>query len=270
MRIEKISIPQTQMAHLTAYLHDASPEMAARALRPAVLVFPGGGYVKVSDRENEPIAARFFALGFQVFVLSYSVGEQAAHMQPLLEAAQAMLLIRQNAALWHVVPNKVAVCGFSAGGHLAGCMGVLYNRQELLEKLGIEAGQCRPDALILCYPVISSGEFAHRGSFLAVTGSEKDDEIARQYSLEHFVSTQTPPVFIWHAVDDGSVPVENTLLFINQLQQHKVSFEAHLFEKGGHGISTCTPEVGVQNPRCGAWFTLCAEWLSEQFSFPLA
>lgn len=252
---------------LECYLHEPSEAMPSRKVRPGILIFPGGGYEYCSDRENEPVASVFFAKGFQVFVLKYSVMEEAKEMQPLKDAASAMLAIRENAQAWNVFSNKIAVCGFSAGGHLAGSIGVLAKRPELLEQLNTTTEAILPNALILSYPVISSGEFAHRGSFKNLTGSDHDDEVSQSYSLEKYVDAMTPPTFIWHAVDDGAVPVENAIMFIQALRKHGVPFECHLFEKGGHGMSVCSKEVDCVNPHCAHWIPLCTEWLCDHFDF---
>jgi acetyl esterase/lipase len=252
-------------ATLTGYIHSPSREMPNYDNRPAILVIPGGGYSMVSDRENEPVALAFFAEGFNVFALQYSVGAAARDMQPLLEAAAAIAMMRSRAAEWHIIADKIAVCGFSAGGHLAGSIGILYNKPELLERGGYAPDQVRPDAMALCYPVITSGAEAHRGSFTNLTGSSLDDEANREYSLELYVTDKTPPAFIWHCVDDTCVPVDNSIILIEALRKHKVPFEAHLFEKGGHGISVCTREVGTPNPHCAHWVELFCEWLRAKF-----
>lgn len=252
---------------LECYLHETSEAMPLRKVRPAILIFPGGGYEYCSDRENEPVVSVFFSKGFQVFVLKYSVMQEALNMQPLKDAAAAMLAIRENAKQWNVLADKVAVCGFSAGGHLAGSIGVLAKRPELLKQLKTTTEAILPDALILSYPVITSGEYAHRGSFRNLTGFDQEEEISRSYSLEKHVDATTPPTFIWHAVDDGAVPVENAIMFIQALRKHNVPFECHLFEKGGHGMSVCNQEVDCVNPHCAHWIELCTEWLCERFDF---
>ena len=260
MRIITLNYEKTG-AVLTGYVHSLSCEMPAMAVRPVVLVFPGGGYEFVSDRENEPVAMQFFAQGYQVFVLKYSVMEKAKDMNPLEEAAWAMLTIREHAKEWQLDPQKIAVCGFSAGGHLAGSIGILYKKKELLERLQVSAEQIKPNAMILSYPVICAGEYAHQGSFEMLIGKAYDDAAAKEYSLEQYVDGDTPPAFIWHAVDDCCVPVENSLMLMAELQKNKVPYEGHLFETGNHGISMCNKEVGSNLPHCAHWFKLCIEWL---------
>ncbi|MFI3168963.1 MAG: alpha/beta hydrolase [Faecalibacterium sp.] len=265
-------------ATLTAYIHDYEAVMPQMETRPAILICPGGGYAIVSPREGEPIALAFMKMGFHAFVLQYTVQgaaaieetgkvpEAALGMQPLSEIAEAMQLIRGKAAEWRVIPDKIAVCGFSAGAHLAGSLGVLYANPELCAARAATPAQLRPDAMILSYPVISEGEFAHVNSFLHLAGEDAPQAVRDQYSLEKQVDANTPPAFLWHTVDDAVVPVENSLLMATALQKNKVPFEMHLFDSGIHGLSLCTASVNTPNPHASAWLGLCEEWLKKQFN----
>ena len=140
---------------LMLYLRDAVEKMPNAMERPLVLVVPGGGYTHVSAREGDPVALQFAAAGYHTAVLDYAVGAQAADYLPLRQLTQALALVRQNARQWHILPDKIAVCGFSAGGHLALSAAVL--------DLPGAADQPRPDAVLLAYPVVSAGSYAHRG-----------------------------------------------------------------------------------------------------------
>ncbi len=268
IRVEKILNDETN-AKLTGYLREATGEMPEYANRPAILVIPGGGYGWVSERENEPIVVYFLQKGYQVFSLSYSTGEYAKNDRPFVDAARAMHIIRTNAKEWNVIPDKIAVCGFSAGGHLAGCLGILSGRRELCEKAGLTTEQIRPNAQVLAYPVITSGEYAHRGSFEALTGCNEDCEAAGRYSLEKYITPEVSPTFVWHAVDDTAVPVENSLMLVQELQKNKVKYEAHFFPKGGHGASACSKEVNSFNAHNRHWLELAAEWLSDIFEWEI-
>lgn len=254
-------------AVLTGYLREPSVEMPAYGKRPAVVVIPGGGYCMVSDREKDPVVIDFLQKGYHVFSLKYSVGEHARNAGPFIEAARAINMIRTNAEEWNIIPDKIAVCGFSAGGHLAGSLGILSGQKEFYEKTGLTTEQIRPNAQILAYPVISSGEYAHRGSFEMLTGCKEDCELAQKYSLERYITPEVPPTFVWHAVDDGAVPVENSLMLIQELQKNKVKYEAHFFTKGGHGASICTKEVGNPDKHKAHWMELATEWLSDIFEW---
>jgi len=239
-------------------------------VRGAVLICPGGAYAKTSDREAEPIAMQFAAAGFHTFVLYYSVAPRK-HPQPIRDVARAMTIIRENAKEWKVDPSKVAVCGFSAGGHLAASIGVFYGRSEHFEGVaGINQELLRPDALILGYPVITSGEYAHKRSYLNLLGEDADDELMRYMSPENYVTPDVPPTFIWHTYTDNAVPVENTLMFAQKLRENSVPFEMHVFPNGPHGLSLATEETGEPGTsgtsrHISKWITFCIEWLKETF-----
>ena len=252
-------------ASLVGYLREETTEMPAFNTRPAMLILPGGGYAYCSSREADPVAMQFLQAGYNVFILYYTCREQesqpALRWQPLIDAAGAILHIRKNAVQFHIDPAKVAVCGFSAGGHLALSGAVL--------DIPGETAQQRPNAVILGYPVITAGEFAHRGSFVQLAGSE--DAAAQQvFTLEDKVNADTPPVFVWHTMEDKTVPVENTLLLLAALRRAGVPCEAHLFEKGAHGTSISTAEVDAADPHRAHWVALCLEWLGETFGFKLS
>lgn len=236
--------------------------------RPAVLIFPGGGYQVTSPRESEPIAIQFAAAGYHAFVLHYSVNPRR-HPLPILDASRAMCIIRENAEAWRVDPDKIAVCGFSAGGHLAASLGVHWDKEFATSAAGIEPGMNRPNALILCYPVITRNQFAHRGSFVNLLGKDADQQLLDLMSLDMQVSEKTPPTFLWHTYEDQSVPVENSLLFAAGLRKHRIPFEMHIYPKGRHGLSTATPETCqgdmIPDPHVATWMGLCIEWLDLTF-----
>ncbi|HEY8463173.1 MAG TPA: alpha/beta hydrolase [Bacillota bacterium] len=237
-------------------------------LRPAVLICPGGGYSRVSPREAEPVALQYNAAGLHAFVLDYSVAPRK-HPLPLRDVARAICLIRENAAAWQVNPEKIAVCGFSAGGHLAASLGVHWEHPCLKGVAGITSTLTRPNALILGYPVISFGPFRNQESFINLLGDQAPDSLLREFSLELQVKEETPPVFLWHSYVDQVVPVENTLLFANALRQKGIPFELHIFPDGPHGLSLATAETADQKrgvyPHVARWMQLCIEWLRETF-----
>lgn len=245
---------------LTVYLRDAVESMPDAMERPLVLVVPGGGYVHVSAREGDPVALQFAAAGYHTAVLNYSICEAARDHRPLRQLAQAIGLVREHAEEWHILPEKIAVCGFSAGGHLAFSSAVLTVP-------GLDA-QPRPDAVVLAYPVITAGEYAHRGSFEQLAGS-KDSAAQQFFALEDKVTPSTPPTFVWHTMEDETVPVENTLLLLNALHKAGVPCEAHLFEKGCHGTSLSTAEVNHPSVHRNRWVQLAREWLDDTFDFHL-
>lgn len=245
-------------APVTGYLQDDHDRLVAHKERPAVIICAGGCYRWLSPREKDPVALSFAALGYQTFLLEYSTGERAGELRPLRELAECVRAVRENAAAWHIEPEHIAVLGFSAGGHLAASLGTLWQEQP-------QGAACRPDALVLCYPVITTGEFAHAESVANVTGG--DPALREKLSLEKRVTAQMPPTFLWHCVGDESVPVENALLLATAMQRAGVPYECHLFAGGAHGVSMCNREVETPYPACAEWAPLCKTWLNAQFGF---
>lgn len=249
-------------ASLDTYFLERVSGTAARR-RPVVIVCPGGGYNHVSSREGGPVALQFAARGFHSCVLKYSVAP-AVFPQALLELAKAVTWVRGHADEYLIDTNKVIICGFSAAGHLAGCLGAFW------QKLPGDAPDCdaslrRPNGLILCYPVITSGPFAHKGSFECLTGG--DEALASRLSLENRVTDDMPPVFMWHTCGDMAVPAENSLLFAAALRKHHIPLELHIFPKGPHGLALANEDTasegkaeGIQ-PRVQIWIDLAAGWL---------
>ena len=237
--------------------------------RPVVLVCPGGGYRFTSDREAEPIAIRFNSAGFHAFVLYYSVAPRR-HPHPLMDLSRSLSLIRDHADDWQLKPDQVAVCGFSAGGHLAASLGVHWQRDWFQGVNGITPGQNRPNALILGYPVIMPGPLGHAGSFVNLLGENCSPEDRALMTLQDHVGEHTPPAFLWHTVSDAAVPVANSLEFAGALCRHHISFEMHLYPAGPHGLSLAEPETArkgtaLVNPHVAGWTALCAEWLRIVF-----
>ena len=237
--------------------------------RPGVLVLPGSGYRQCSPREAEALALQFNAAGFHAFVLWYSCAPRR-HPVPILDCCRALTLIRENAASWIVDPEKIAMMGFSAGGHLALSETIFYNK-PFASSPGINSSLCRADALLLCYPVISSGEFANKGSFENLLGSNPDPALLKLLSLENQINTGLPPVFLWHTCEDQAVPVENSLLLASALRRSGIPLEMHIFPDGKHGLSLATAETMAGDPlnvnlHSAQWFPLCVNWLKLIFS----
>ncbi len=261
------SLPDTK---LVTYIHEYYQEIAIES-RPLVLVCPGGAYAYTSNREAEIFAMQFLAMGYHAAVLRYSCAP-ARYPVALTELAASILLIRENAEKWHVNPNQIIVLGCSAGGHLAASMGVFWQEDFLAEKLGLSVEQkelLRPNGMILCYPVITSGEYAHRGSMANLLG-EREAELGAKMSLENQVTSQTPPAFIWHTFTDGSVPVENSLMFVSALRKAGVSTEFHMYPQGGHGLGlanrlTMTAGGGAVQEECTSWISLAHTWIESRY-----
>ncbi len=266
MKCEQISLG-VQGAVLHTYFLDASPELRCGERRPCVVICPGGGYEYTSDREAEPIALAFAARGLHACVLRYPCAP-ARFPAALCALAQAVAWVRAHAGENHVDPAGVSVCGFSAGGHLAGSLGVFWNEPFLARETGLSPDVMRPDKMVLGYPVITGGEFAHKGSFDNLLGEDADEARRAAVSLEKCVSAQTPPAFLWHTYTDPAVPVENTLLMAGALRRAGVPFELHIYSIGTHGLALASPLTanmqgyGVQ-PECTGWVELAASWLTR-------
>ncbi len=239
---------------ITCMIHDSMQG----SRYPAVIVVPGGSYSRCSKREGEPTAARFYAFGYNAFVLDYSCVNKK-FPTALLELGEAVRYIRENADKL-CCNGKIIVCGFSAGGHLAASLGVYHGELEPY------FGNVRPDAEILCYPVITSGEYTHRESAENIA---PDTELMDKISLEKHVDGNFPPAFIWHCADDDTVPVENSLMLASALSANKVPFALHVFPQGGHGIALCDiTTVKDDNPRyinadAAQWFELALKFLEN-------
>ena len=257
----RAGLPSDQAPKLYTYVISHSPEMDYHKKRPAVVICPGGGYGATSDREAEPIALKFVSMGFQCFVLRYTV-QTLRFPGALLELAAAVSMVRENAEKWDVDPDKIMVAGFSAGGHLACSLGMFWNRNFVADTLGFHNGEHKPNGMILAYPVITSGEFAHRGSFENLLLDTYDENL-ELVSLENQVSADTPPAFIWHTFDDNAVPVENALLLATAMRKQQIPFELHIFPRGVHGLSLATSETGVVEKGVEIWTDCAAKWVNS-------
>jgi acetyl esterase/lipase len=226
--------------------------------RGAVLVCPGGGYAHRADHEGGVIAETFNRAGFNAFVVHYRI-KPYIFPAPQEDVFRAVKIVRSRAAEWNIKPDKLAVLGFSAGGHLAASSGVLFDEVEACNGDAADAVSARPDALILCYPVISGGDFAHHGSFLNLLGEGATPQGKERFSLEKRVTSDTPPAFLWHTAEDPGVPVENSLLFASALSAYKIPFELHVFPFGRHGLG-----LAPENPEIAIWPELCSTWLRNQ------
>lgn len=253
-------------ATITSYILDNDEAMMGERLRPLIIICPGGGYGHLSFREGEAIAIKMNSLGYNACVLRYSLSPNAYPSQ-IFELASTIAFIRNNAKLWQCDTNKIVVAGFSAGGHLAASLGVMWNEDYLSSSLNIPKELLKPNALLLGYPVITSGEFAHRNSFLNLLGSNYNG-LVEDMSLENRVSPDTPKTFMWHTFEDASVPLENSLLFAQALRRNNIPFEYHVFPKGSHGLALCTQETnpasgGKFQPENACWIDMFKNWLEN-------
>ena len=214
-------------ARLETYILDTPVEKLHIKRRPMIVICPGGGYEKLSYREGEPIAMQFLAKGYHACVLRYSVAP-ARYPVPLLELGQVMRILRSHASEWRINTDQIIVSGSSAGGHLAGMLGVFWNQKWFADMLETTAEELRPAGMLLSYPVITSdAEKGHLASFRNLLG-EEFDEYKEKLSLEKQVTKDTPPAFLWHTAADKTVPAANSLLMAEALLENGVPAELHI------------------------------------------
>ncbi|WP_214072198.1 alpha/beta hydrolase [Mucilaginibacter sp. dw_454] len=222
----------------------------------AVIICPGGGYGGLSmENEGTNIAKAFNKIGVSAFILKYRLPSDLIMKDktigPLQDAQTALQIVRSRAAEWNINPSKVGIIGASAGGHLASTVETHYKQVVVADK----TVSVRPDFAILMYPVITFGDLAHQGSREALIGKNPSQELIDLYSNEKQVTPDTPPTFIVMAEDDGTVPVENALLFYSAMIKNKVKGEMHIYQSGGHGF-------GIHNSKSTEeWFNWCASWM---------
>lgn len=237
MHMEKIILDPKADTSLTIYLHEEKKEYQRIDKRPFLLVIPGGGYGFCSEREAEPIALKFAAEGYHAGVLRYHVGEYRSFEESLADAHKSMRIIEELSVNAKIDSERIAVIGFSAGGHLAAALSTL--------------GEVKPSLCILGYPAILDS-FA---KVMKITAP----------SLDTCVTPQSPPTFLFSTFEDNVVPIENSLLYLRALEENEVPFEAHIFQKGKHGLSLGNKWSGnseeMIDPRFAEWFDLCIEWL---------
>ena len=249
-----VKVPGTDdVAKLYTYFWGNSPEMNMDRVRPVVVICPGGGYGFTSDREAEPIAMKFLGAGMHVVILRYSVAP-VTYPAALRQVAWTVAWLREHAEEYHIDPNKIMIQGFSAS------YGVFWKKKTFLaEELQVDPEVLRPNGLILCYPVITSGPKAHRDSFVNLLG-DRYDELVEEMALENQVSEDTPQVFMWHTVTDTLVPVENSLLFFQALHEKNIPVELHIYPVGVHGLALATEETGWVQKECQSWVPLAIDW----------
>lgn len=224
----------------------------------AVIICPGGGYSGLAfDKEGILVAKRFMEIGVTAFVLKYRLPSDLImddkSVGPLQDAMQAIYLVRKNAAIWNINPNRIGIMGFSAGGHLAGSLSTHYNDMKVQNQ---EQISLRPDFSILMYAVISFGEYTHKGSLTRLLGENPTAEQRKYWSSELRVNAQTPVTFMIHANNDGVVPVKNSIMYNEALTKNKVSSELHIYPTGGHGFGLYNKTVKDD------WFDRLKNWMS--------
>jgi len=242
---------------LTAYLADA-----ANATGAAMVICPGGGYAHLAPHEGNDYALWLNQHGVTCFVLKYRLGSSGYRHPVMLEdAARAVRWVRTHADEYKVDVQRVGIMGSSAGGHLAATLLTHFDAGNPSSTDAVERQSSRPDLGILCYAVITMGEFTHQGSRNNLLGTNASPELVTDLSNELQVTAKTPPCFIWTTFEDKTVPMENSLMFAAALRKNHVPFALHIYEKGGHGMGLKDkPPFAHPHP----WAADCLFWLNEQ------
>lgn len=241
---------------LTIYLPPAEKASGA-----AVVVCPGGGYTHLAmDHEGKQIAEWLNARGIAAFVLRYRLGPSYHHPIELGDAQRALRMVRALATEFHVAPDRIGVWGFSAGGHLAATLGTHFDAGDPQAVDPLDRASCRPDFMILAYPVISmSAQYTHGGSRLNLLGDSPDPQLVESLLNEKQVTSHTPPTFLFHTDADPVVPVENSVLFYLALRKAGVPAELHIYERGNHGVG-----LAQKDPVLSTWPDRLADWLRNR------
>jgi acetyl esterase/lipase len=235
----------------------------AGATGAAMLICPGGGYVGLAPHEGRDYARWLNEQGVTAFVLQYRLGSAGyRHPAMLQDAARAVRLVRSRAGEWGLDPRRIGIMGSSAGGHLAATLLTHFDAGDPGAADPVEQESSRPDRGVLCYPVITMGEQGHAGCRQSLLGDAPSPELVRLLSNELQVTSETPPTFLFHTVEDTGVPVQNSLLFAAALAAHGVPFALHVYPQGPHGmgLGTSTWDPAARHP----WTTQCSLWLKEQ------
>ena len=223
----------------------------------AVVICPGGGYQHLSmDKEGYQVAKWLNTLGVSAFVLQYRLGPRYHHPVELQDAQRAIRTVRSRAAEYGLQPDRIGIMGFSAGGHLASTAGTHFDAGNAAASEPVDRAGSRPDFMVLCYPVITFGAFAHAGSRQFLLGDNPDPRLVENLSNELQVTAQTPPTFLFHTTNDRTVPVENSVMFYSALRKAGVPAEMHLYERGPHGVG-----LAQSDPALASWPGRLAEWL---------
>jgi acetyl esterase/lipase len=239
-----------------------TPYLTTNVTRAAMVICPGGGYGMLAPHEGNDYALWLNQHGVTCFVLKYRLGSSGYHHPAMLnDAARAMRWVRAHADDYKIDPHRIGLMGSSAGGHLASTLLTHFDAGATNATDIVERQSSRPDIGILCYPVISMGEFTHHGSQENLLGKNPSPELVKLLSNELQVTTNTPPCFIWTTFEDTVVPMENTMLFAEALRKNQVPFDLHIYQKGGHGMGLADkPPFAHPHP----WANDCLFWLKVQ------
>jgi acetyl esterase/lipase len=243
---------------LTPYLADPTNATGA-----AMVICPGGAYAHLAPHEGNDYALWLNQHGVTCFVLKYRLGSNGYHYPAeFQDGTRAMRWVRAHADDYKIDPHRVGIMGSSAGGHMASMLVTHFDSGDTNSTDEIERQSSRPDIGILCYPVITMGEFAHQGSKDNLLGKKPSRKLVKLLSSELQVKTNTPPCFIWGTYEDKTVPIENELMFAAALRKNHVPFDLHIYQKGGHGMGLGDRKPPFAHPH--PWTGDCLFWLKAQ------
>lgn len=278
-------------AVLITYILDDEEYARRGTKKPAVIVCPGGGYTAVSRNEGESVALAFASQGFHAFVLRYSVKIDHPFPQALLELAAAVKLVRSHAEEWNIISDKITICGFSAGGHLAASLGAYYDKNIVCDAMHCSPENVRPDSLIIGYPALSLKpvregdeippyllEKIEKGAMMDFRGPnirqiltgkiDYQEEDLYKVDLLNHITEKFPPVFIFGTFSDPIIPVSDLTSLANLCKENDVPCELHLFGNGTHGQGLYQPHNAEPEALAGhhmdTWFSQAMLWLGEQ------
>lgn len=260
-----------ESVHLDTYICTYDGDMTTIRPRDAVIVLPGGGYSFLSEREAEPIARQFLAAGCNAFILYYSLNENAKFPRPLVDVSRAICHVREHAEEYHIDPDRIFLCGSSAGGHLSAAIGSLWHEDYAKAYPEMPYGMNRPNGTILCYPLISLVEPKTKATLdcicKLIAGVGEDAPFwENACSIERMVSDKTAPAFLWQTQTDNCVPIENALVYMEAMLRHGVPLELHMYPFGRHGLSIARYETshGYEenvDAHIATWMDLALEWM---------
>lgn len=255
----------------TAWLEIYAADEIKGFTRKAILIIPGGGYNNIcSDREGEPVAMAFMPYGFNAFVLHYSVGEGHVFPQQLIEASMAMKYIRDNTDRYNISSDDVFALGFSAGGHLAACLGTMWDSNIISDNVNVCNEYNKPKGVVLLYPVIEGGkEYSHNESFYNLFGtSELTEDEYNSSNIINYISEKTPPTFIMHSSNDELVNVKNSLMLADKFAENNIKFEMHIYYDAPHGVALANKLTWIDNPKydnnsIAKWVECAVMWIEQ-------
>ena len=235
----------------------------SKATGASMVICPGGGYAGLAPYEGEHYARFLNEHGIVGFVLKYRLAPGGSrHPSMLMDASRAVRTVRAKASEWNLDPKRIGIMGSSAGGHLSSTLLTHFDAGKPDAEDVTERHSSRPDLGILCYPVVTMGQYTHSGSKANLLGKNPSDELVRELSNELQVTKETPPCFLWHTLEDKAVPIENSTQFADALRKAGIPFDLHIYQKGAHGIGLGSHHYDPS--KWHPWTHDCIFWLKAQ------